>query len=118
MQVRLRAEPALLLDIAEIFLCCSFCAESGKDLTARHKRVAEEFCAAGMVVAAVTASLAGAARVAAVACSTGDMAEVLHLDIGRSSSRWRSKLGESGVDILRRCGRECRNLDRKSLCRD
>ena len=116
MQVRLLAGQALPLDTAEISLCCSFCAELGKDLTVRHKKVAGEFCAVGTVVAAVTASLAGAVRAAAVAWSTGDMAEVLHLDIGRSSNRWRSKPGECGVDIPRRCGRECRNLDRKVSC--
>ena len=116
MQVRLRVEQALLLDTAEIFLCCSFCAESGKDLTARHKRVAEEFCAVGTVVAAVTASLAGAARVAAVACLTGDMAEVLHLGSAQSSNRWRSKPGWFGVYNPRRCGRECRSPGRKRSC--
>ena len=116
MQVRLRAEQALLLDTAEIFLCCSFCAESGQDLTARHKRVAEEFCAVGPVVAVVTASLAGAARVAAVACSRGDKAEVLHLGSAQSSIRWRSKPGWFGVYNPRRCGRECRSPGRKRSC--
>ena len=116
MQVRLLAGQALPLDTAEISLCCSFCAELGKDLTVKHKKVAGEFCAVGTVVAAVTASLAGAARVAAVACSTGDMAEVLHLGSAQSSNRWRSKPGECGVDIPRRCVRECRNLDRKVSC--
>ncbi len=112
----LLAEQARLRDGAEIFPCCSFCAESGKDLTARHKRVAEEFCAVGTVVAAVTASLAGAVRAAAVACSTGDMVEVLHLDSDLSSNRWRSKPGWCGVCILRRCGRGCRSPDRRISC--
>ena len=116
MQVQLLAGQALPLDIAEISLCCSFCAESGKDLMVKHKMVAVEFCAVGTVVAAVTASLAGALRAAAVACSTGDMAEVLHLGIAQSSNRWRSKLGWFGVCILRRCGRECRSPGRKISC--
>ena len=116
MQVRLLAGQALPLETAEISLCCSFCAESGKDSMVKHKKVAGEFCAVGTVVAVVTASLAGAVRATAVACLTGDMAEVLHLDIGRSSNRWRSKPGECGVDIPRRCGRGCRNLDRKVSC--